>query len=381
MQETLDAARAIAPRLEAVSETSELARRVDDDAVAALQEAGLIRLMAPRAHGGAELPIRHQILSCAETAKACPAASWLQMVCGAHTYIAGRYPETCQAEVFATGPDVLIPGTLAPQGAARQVEGGWRVSGRWQFGSGCDHGPWFLIGAATPEGPPGGVHVIVPAAEVTIDDTWYTLGLRGTGSKDLVLEDVFVPDHRAMLTPGLFVGQTAEDAGALYHLPVAPGLASMLAGSVLGMAERGYRRFVDYAAVRKEVIGTANKAEKAGTQMRVAQSGIELQAARLLLEGICDRFDAVMAADEPPMPLAERVQVRWEAAYVVELCRRATERLFAAAGAHGIYDTSPLQRVFRDINTASHHAIVDFDNLAEAKGMMELGLEVSPRLG
>jgi alkylation response protein AidB-like acyl-CoA dehydrogenase len=375
----IEAAAGILPRLRAVAEEGERGRRLPDEAVAAMREAGLSRLLAPKRYGGFELPLRAQILSCATTAHGYAAASWIQMVCGAHTYVLGSFPHDCQDEVFAD-PDVLIAGTLASQGTVERAAGGWRLNGRWQFCSGVDHSPWLLIGARqlNADADPDRVrnaHVVVPASEIRIDDTWYTLGLRGTGSKDIVAEDVFVPAHRAMPTGTLFTGRSPHAWSAMYRLPVLASLASMLAGGVLGMAERGFQTFMELTSVRRDIYAGGSKSANPGIQRRAAETSAELTTARLLVGRICDEFDAAMAADQPPLDVAIRGRLRYEAAYVVELCRRSMERLFAAAGAHAVYDSSELQRVQRDINTASHHAVVDFDGVGEMAGRILLGLD------
>ena len=237
---------------------SEQARQVDAAAIAAIRAAGLSRLMAPTRFGGQEAPVSAHIRSCHALAHGCSAASWVHMVCAAHTYVVGRFPEQCLQEVFGETPDVLIPGTLAPQGQARKVDGGWILTGRWQFGSGADHGPWLLLGAmaVADDGetalPP--VHLVVPTADIQIIDTWFTLGMRGTGSKDLEADAVFVPAHRAMPTRELFRGDFEGEAGPLYRLPVMGGLASMLAATVVGTAERGLEHFIDITKARKSFL-------------------------------------------------------------------------------------------------------------------------------
>lgn len=131
------------------------------------------------------------------------------MVCVAHDYIIGRFPAQCQKKVYQGNADNLIAGSLAPQGVIKRVQGGWRLTGRWQFGSGSDHSPWFILG--TKDANPGRDdylihHVMVPRADVVLDDTCHTLGMRGTGSKDLVVNDAFIPDHRAVPTYPTFLG-------------------------------------------------------------------------------------------------------------------------------------------------------------------------------
>ncbi len=370
--------RAVVPVLEACSPASEDARRVEPEAMAAIQAAGLSRLLTPERFGGSEAPVSTHVPSCTELARGCAAASWVHMVCGAHTFVVGRYPEACQEEVFGPTPDVLIPGALAPQGRAERVAEGWELNGRWQFGSGVDHGPWVVLGAQTIDVEEHGVpaiHLVIPRADITIDDTWHTLGMRGTGSRDIVAEAVFVPEHRVMPTRELFRGDFEGHAGPLYRLPVMGALASMLAGNVVGIAQRGLDGFVGATRVREEVYTGTAKAQKASIQMRIAESLGEVELAQSLVDKNCELLDAAMHARRPPPIDRETIAaLRWNAAYAAELCRRSTERVYAAAGAGATHNRNALQRWFRDINTACHHAIVDFDGMLEARGRMALGL-------
>jgi alkylation response protein AidB-like acyl-CoA dehydrogenase len=245
----LNNARSIVDRLALSSANSENCRRLDDAAVRALRESGLNRLLAPSKYGGDELSLRAQILSCAETARGCSAASWVQMVFGAHTFVLGGFPEECRQEVFSGDPGVFIAGSLAAQGTIKRTDGGWILNGRWQFCSGVDHAPWLLIGARQVEvesdsAPLLAAHIVVPTRELAIDDTWHVLGMRGTGSKDIVAKDVLIPAHRTMPTLALFTGLSPHAESALYRLPALPALASMLAGTVLGISERALQNYI-----------------------------------------------------------------------------------------------------------------------------------------
>lgn len=372
------AAAAIAETLRSHTDQGESDRRTTPQSVQAMKQAKLARILTPAAFGGHELSPSAQFHACMELGRSCSASSWVLMVCAAHTFVVARYSDQCRTEVFDGDPDVLIPGTLAPQGTARPVDGGVVVNGRWQFGSAIDHGPWVLLGAAgekvadgkTP--PP--VHVVVPRDQIEVLDTWHTLGMRGSGSSDLVATELFVPAYRVMPTMPLFNGTFDGDAEPLYRLPVMGTLASMLAGTVVGFTEAGLDRFVEATRVRKDIYAGSSKAEKSGVQMRVAEALSEVATARHLVESNADLLDDALARNEPVMDTAGKVALRWNAAYAVELCRRAAERVFAVSGAHAIYNDSGLQRFHRDINTASHHAIVDFDSVAEMKGKLELGL-------
>lgn len=368
------AARAILPRLAATTDKSDKMRRLDDDAAAALRESGLTRVLTPKKFGGYEMSPSAHIWACAEIGQTCSAASWVLMVCVAHDYIIGRFPEECQREVYEDDADNLVAGSLAPQGRIERAEGGWRLTGRWQFGSGCDHSPWFIVGAKLADPGPDDYlvhHVMVPRADVVLDDTWHTLGMRGSGSKDLVVTDVFVPDHRTVPTFPTFLGLGPHGKSPVYRLPVYSGLPAMLSGSVLGMAERGLKEFIAKTTGRTTAHGIS-KGENANMQQRVAESGAEIASARRLLHDMCDRFDAALLVDHAPMPAGERIQFRWDSAYIVELCRRAIDRLFSASGAHGMYEGNPVYRAYRDINTACHHAVVDFDTVSGLRGQMAL---------
>lgn len=372
------AARSILPLLAETTAASEKQRRLDNAAAMALRESGLARTLTPKQFGGFELSPSAHIWTCAELAHSCSAASWVLMVCVAHDYIIGRFPEECQKEVYEGDADNLLAGALAPQGTIERTADGWRLNGRWQFGSGSDHSPWFILGVRVKNPEADGYlnyHVMVPRADIEVDDTWFTLGMRGTGSKDLVATDVLVPDHRAVPTYPTFVGQVTHADSPLYRLPVYAGLSAMLSGSVLGMAERGLKHFIERTSKRTTAHGVS-KADNANMQQRVAESSAEIAAARRLLEDICDRFDAAMAADGGVMSAADRVQFRWDAAYIVELSRRAIDRLFAASGAHGVYEGSEVFRAYRDINTACHHAVIDFDTVSGLRGQIALSGDI-----
>jgi alkylation response protein AidB-like acyl-CoA dehydrogenase len=374
------AAEGIAPLIAAAAPTSEEARCVPDSSIRAMAEAGLWRILTPRTYGGWEAGLRAQVDTVMTMAKADPAAGWVQMVINAHAWIVGSFPVPCQDEVFGSDPDTRVPGALAAQGRARRVDDGWRLTGRWQFASGVDHGDWLMMGAIAdhlPESSDRGLHVVVPKSELFVDDTWFTLGLRGTGSKDLVAEDLFVPAHRAMPTRLLFDGKSPHGERHATHfnrLPVLVCLSIQLGGAVVGIAQGALELYIERTKGRREVYTGKPRVENVGTQLRVAESATEIKTAAMLARAAADRCDQV-ARTGVQLTMDERAELKWQAAYVNELCRRATDRLFASAGSHAIYNDNVLQGRYRDINTACHHAAVDYDSTAEMYGRTLLGLE------
>jgi len=185
-----DAAQALIPLLEGNAAESERLRHVAPESVQAMKDAGLWRLITAQSNGGSEAGLRAQVDTLFMICAADPAAGWVQMVSNAHSWMVGNFPAACQSEVFANGPDCRVPGTLASQGRAVKVDGGWRLDGRWQFASGVDHGDWLLIGAIAdllPESPTRLIHVIVPKADITAFHVM-CLGLQDRGGGTVVVQ-------------------------------------------------------------------------------------------------------------------------------------------------------------------------------------------------
>jgi alkylation response protein AidB-like acyl-CoA dehydrogenase len=379
----MDAAANAGKIVEALKETeaeSEASRVLSTRAVDLLHQAGLTRIVSPAAYGGYQLPVRALVEAERVVAQGSTAASWVLMVCAAHTFIAGRMPRRGQDEIFGTDAGMLIPGVPSLRGTSQRTEGGYILTGRWPYASGADHGDWVLVGCRGIRNDAGepcpSLIVVMPKRDVVIDDTWYTLGMRGTGSKDVVLDKVFIPEHYAVPLIEAQLGTVPGVDIPLYRLPIRPALATMLLGTIVGMAERGLQLFVDQTRTRRDVYTGAMKVESPGVQRRVAEASVEISCAWSLTQQNCDLLEQAMHLD-PPMPTARRAQIRWNAAYATELCRRACNRLFEGAGAGAAHDSHVMQIFFRDMNTATHHAMLDFDTNVEIQGKSLLGVELN----
>jgi len=370
--------------VEALKETeaeSEANRVLSPRAVELLHHSGVTRIISPAAYGGYQLPVRALVEAERVVAQGSTAASWVLMVCAAHTFIAGRMDRRAQDEIFADDPGMLIPGVPSPRGTCQRSPGGYILNGRWPYASGADHGDWVLVGCRgvpndAGEACPSLIVVMPKKAGAIFDDTWFTLGMRGTGSKDVVLDNVFIPDRYGMPMSEAQLGTLPGVEIPLYRLPIRPALATMLLGTIVGMAERGLRLFVDHTRTRREVYTGILKAETPGMQRRVAEASAEITCAWALTQQNCDLLEEAMRHD-PPMPTAARAQARWNAAYATELCRRASNRLFEGAGAGAAHDSNTMQIFFRDMNTATHHAMLDFDANIEIQGKSLLGVELN----
>jgi 3-hydroxy-9,10-secoandrosta-1,3,5(10)-triene-9,17-dione monooxygenase len=373
-------ARALRPLLEKNAAETNRLRHVHPENVAAMKHAGFWEIARPARIGGAQLPLRALHRVTAELAQACPSSAWVLSVTSAHVWLLGLFSDAVQDEIAADDPDTVVSGTLAAQGVARPAPGGWRVSGRWQFASGCDHARWNMIGARVESddaAAPKGVHVMAPTADYAIDDTWHVLGLRGTGSKDLVLDDVFVPAHRALPTSQLFLANGPDPGrhgSVLYWTPVSPGLAFHICGPVLGIAKGALAAHVAATRVRADKYTGAQKAHSPGQHFRVAEADMAIRAAEALMEQVADAFDDCGARRALP-DAARAAEITLLAAQAVKLCRDAVQRLYDGAGSNAAREGTPLAGFFRDMSVGSHHGIVDFDAAAEAWGRVLLGLK------
>jgi alkylation response protein AidB-like acyl-CoA dehydrogenase len=364
----------LSPILSRNAGTCEQARQVVPESMRTMVDAGMFRIPQPARVGGYELSLRTLAEAVTGLSQACPSSGWVLMVMGAHHWCMGSFPEAAQEEVFGAGRDGLVAGTLSWQGTAAPVQGGWRINGRWQFASGVDRSEWVMVGCADAASGGLGVHVVIPHDEIEVDDTWHVMGLKGTGSKDLVAHDLFVPAHRAIATRALF-GGTSPHAGNhrsnLYRVSAEAMLSFVVATAVLGSGKFALTRFLERTRERKVILTGARKAEHAPTQVRLAEAEAEIHCAELLIRDALDEFDRLMAAGAG-QSLQSRLRVKWQAAYAAELCRRAVDRMFSASGAHSVYESSPLQTAFRNINVGAQHASIDFDTSAEQYGRMRL---------
>lgn len=370
---------AIAPQLEQNTQRCEEARRVVPESIDLMVRGGLFRILQPSRVHGYEMDFRTFADAATLVSESCPASGWVLTVIAVHHWCLGAFPEAVQDEIFGAGQDNLIAGTLSWQGAATAVEGGYRVEGRWQFGSGVDNAQWVMLGCADAASQAPGVHVVVPREDIEVDDTWRVLGMRGTGSKDVVAHGVFVPAYRTIDTRKFFLGQSPHIKNHptnLYRLPAEAILGVLGPTGLLGSAKFALRKFIEHTQQRRVITTGARKVEYVPTQMRVAEAAMEIQSADLLMhEGLRD-VDQILAT--ATSTAEQRARLKWIGAYASELCRRAVGRLFAGSGAHAVYDGHPLQAAFRNISVGAQHASFDFDSSAEQYGRALLGAGSKP---
>jgi alkylation response protein AidB-like acyl-CoA dehydrogenase len=357
----LERARALVPRLAERAPAAIAARRLPDETIAEYQAAGILRILQPRRFGG--LQGRFSLFSriVEELTYGCASAAWVYAVLGEHQWIIASYPEQAQIDVWGDDPEAVASSSLAPREAASGVPGGWRLSGRYPFSSGCDYAQWAIIGAFLGErGDPRHIaYLLVPLAEVEIVDDWQVLGLLGTGSKSLVLHDVFVPEHRCVMVSDLFAG---TPPGALVHpdYPVLRAPRGFLVSYSLPpvcIALGGRALDVACAALAGRVSrGVTKVAESEVAQMAVGEAAAAIDAATLLLHTGRESSTAAVSSGRR-ITEAEVLRARRDMVWAQHQVGWAVDRLCEVDGARWVYDTDQLGAIRRDVMTIlTHHA-------------------------
>jgi len=357
----LKCARALVPRLAARAPVAAAARQLPAETIAEYHDAGLLRILRPKRFGGLQgrFSLFSQIVE--ELTYGCASSAWVYAVLAEHQWIIASYPEQAQIDVWGDEPEAVASSSLAPREAARRVSGGWRLSGRYPFSSGCDYAQWAIIGAFLGEkGDPRHIaYLLVPLAEVEIVDDWRVLGLLGTGSKSLAMNDVFVPEHRCVMVSDLFAG---TPPGALVH-PDYPVLRAprgfLVSYSLPPVCIALGRRALDIACAAladRVSLGVTRVAESEVVQMAVGEAAAAIDVATMLL---CTGREASTAAVSSGRRItaAEALRARRDMVYAQHQVGWALDRLCELDGARWVYDSDALGAIRRDVMTIlTHHA-------------------------
>ena len=383
--------RELAPTLAERARAAEQERRLSDATIADLAGTGLFEMLVPKRFGGAGLGFEPMVAACREAGAGCASTGWLSVIYTLHNWIVALFPEEAQAEVWAERPYALIPCTLAPNGTAEPVDGGHRVTGRWSWGSGVMHADHVMVMAlVTVDDTIEPRLFLLPRADVTVHDVWHTSGMRGTGSNDIEVSEVFVPEHRSVPMLELAEGRSPGakvNPEPLYRTPLVPVFALTGAAPLLGVAEGVLARFTERMRGRVMAYSGERQRDQMSGQIRVAAATADLAAARLLLEEAVRGLTPAKAdgADtaghlERLRSLPGRARARLVAAHVAGTARRVVNELCAVAGASAQLADSPFQRAQRDMNTISTHVVFDQDAAYALYGRVELGVDPGPMI-
>jgi 3-hydroxy-9,10-secoandrosta-1,3,5(10)-triene-9,17-dione monooxygenase len=359
---------------ERAARTEEL-RQIPSETVQDLVSSRLIRIGNPPRYGGLDIEYDAVFDVGYELGRACGSTAWCYCLWTAHNWWIGHFPEQAQEEFFAGGPDTLASSGLNPGGAkAEPVAGGLRVSGRWSFSSGCDAASWVILAVPSPNGP---IWALIPRPGYEILDTWFTSGMRGTGSKDIVVRETFVPQHRIMdpsrAGDGEWTGWELHRRLS-YRLPFRCMTGWDLLVPLIGIAQGAVDEFTSRL---QGTSGPGRTADSPLVQVRLAEAAVEVDAAWELHKR-CIREMLGKAEREEEFTNLERARYRRDKSFAARLCVQAVNRLFEASGGRAIAESEAIQRFHRDVNAGSHHQGLSWDVSAEDYGRQALGLPPSP---
>ena len=354
---------AVRPILEKNADQTENDRRVPEENIAVLKEAGAFKIMVPKRYGGWETDIRTHLEVSREVAKGCGSTAWVTALMNVCAFFVGCMNEQAQDDVWGANPDARIAGVFNPTAQTRKVDGGIIVTGAWPWASGSYHADWSYVGV--PINNEDGEFMypamaLIPNSDITIEDTWFVSGMRGTGSNTIRANEVFVPDHHLHWVPGLLNHEydTPFKDEVLYRSAFIPVAALILAGPQLGLCqaaldyviEKGHKRGIAYSEFELQ-------RDAPTFQLEITKAATLVDTAHLFAFRAADDIDDAAKAGRT-MTYVERARVRNDTGHTAESAREAIRVLCSAHGASSFAEASPIQRIWRDSEIASRHAVV-----------------------
>lgn len=375
----IDTVQALAPQIEAAADENEQARRLSPSLAEAIAQAGLFRLWRPRSLGGEEVDAATFVRIVEAVSRIDGSAGWCVCIAGNTSLPCGHLPKEAAREIFGSDPNIVTAGTWPPLGKAVVVDGGYRVTGRWPFASGCHHsasiqGGCRIFDGDQPrlraDGTPVVRVVFFPAASCGILDTWYTAGMRGTGSHDFAVTDLFVPTAHTVSFQELPV-----EPGPLYALPIIGLSAAAISGVTLGIARHAIDILSEVARVKVGLRTQQVISQHAVLQADLGRAEGLLRSGRALLYQTLDEVWEVAAAGQT-LSIMQRAALFLAATQAAQAAIQTVDLMFSAGGSASLYASGRMERCLRDIRTAGQHVAVVPANY-EMFGQASLGLDVS----
>ena len=383
----VERSRALVPILSERAAATEANRSMLPETLEDLTRAGMFRVMQARRYGGYEMGLPAMAEVTAEIARGSASDAWIVGLCGNQNRFVGCYPREAQEEVFARSGDHLITCLVTgPTSTAERVAGGFRLTGKWPYVSGVDQCNWLLLsafdGSADAGGASASLTFLVPRDDVAeVIDDWHVMGLRGTGSKTVVLEDVVVPEYRAMNVwnydadppPG-----AAVNPGAMFQgVPRIMIFTTMLTAPALGIAQSAVEAYRERLETRGSALMSGKQSENAPSQIALGRASEQAAMARDILLGAAHDFQRRAEAGET-FTAEDRIGHRLRMAEVMRMCTQVVTDVFMDAGTGAMFDGNPLQRMFRDMYAIRSHVVIDPNNAAENRGRLSLGIDPKP---
>jgi len=377
--EAMRRARDIVPTLRERAQRTEDARGLLRENEQLLHETGLFRFHQPKIFGGMELEFVAIFDIPAEIARGCPSTAWNVGNLATHHWMLGFYDPETQHEIWDANPDALIASSIAlAAGRGRKVDGGFEVTGRWPFSSGVDNSDWNMLAVTVYDGDKAVDWrlCLVPKSDYEIIDTWYAMGMSGTGSKDIAVKQLFVPERRTLSLPSTRGGYehpgAALNKGPLFGIPIIGAAGIPLSPASVGAAEGAYEHFVETMRRRSGTYTGAKVADFQAVQIKLARTRVLIDSARALSRNASIALQEMSARGEIP-DIATKLRWRAQSAFAVNQAREAVETLWSCYGAQGLYTRDLLQRHLRDVIAMGQHFSFNFDIAGAAFGLHALG--------
>lgn len=369
---------AAAPRLAGRAHEAEALRSVPQTSVDEAAEAGFFHLLAPKANGGAGASMTTFLNVGRRMARGCPSTAWTLSFLAEHAWLVSRFEPALQDELFVGGAMPMIPAPLAPTGKAEAVDGGYRITGRWEWATGVNHCDWVMVSAIDGMMPR---FCVLPLGDVTVEDVWRVSGMAATGSNTVVAKDVFVPAHRTLSALEMRYGPMPgleRHPGSTVGYAMTPALALVASGPALGAAEGALAAFTERMKAKIQAhTGGAKAVDSPATHLRLGEALATVRAAALVWENALALYER-----EGPlgggMSTDSLAAVRLAAAHTVKLACEAVDIMCRAAGASAGFLNSPLQRYLRDVQMIRGHVVFDWDRAAQIGGRIALGFDPTP---
>ncbi|QRF57006.1 acyl-CoA dehydrogenase family protein [Variovorax paradoxus] len=372
-------AEAMIPFLREKSQETNALRRPPEAVRQRMKDAGVARLWQPKRYGGAEGSLTEGADILRAFGRGCGSTAWIMAQNIQHNLMLANWSERAQDEIWGAMPDALVSGILIPGiGKAVKVDGGFALSGRWPFVSGCEIADWIIFtGDCVVDGKPKEFHFVLPKDQVTILDTWYTIGLRGSSSQDCQLKDIFVPDHRVVSmhdlkgygdSPGAEVNKSWQFRVPLYAL-----FGCYIGCAALGIAEAAVESYIGNARQRASTMSGSNISAYTTQQVKVAEAQAAVMAARQIIYSTLEQAEALFRSGRSST-VEDRTRWRAMATYAGKLASSAVNLVLDAGGGGVIYERNPLSRAVSDITVANRHITQNWDVNASTYGRVLLGL-------
>ncbi|NMY95363.1 p-hydroxyphenylacetate 3-hydroxylase oxygenase component [Pseudomonas proteolytica] len=381
----LEDLKSVLPTIAANAFAAEQDRSVPAENIALLKGIGMHRAFLPKKYGGMEISLPQFAQCIALLAGSCASTAWAMSLLCTHSHQMAMFPSKLQDEVWGTDPDATASSSIAPFGRTEEVPGGVTFSGEMGWSSGCDHAEWAIMGfrRKNAEGTQDYCFAVLPRSDYTIRDDWFAVGMRGSGSKTLIVDQAFVPEHRIQkakdMMEGKSVGFGLYPDSKIFFAPYRPYFASGFSTVSLGIAERMLDVFREKTKNRVRAYTGAAVGAATPALMRLAESTHQVAAARALLEKSWD--DIAEHSERHEYPSRGTLAFwRTNQGYATKMCIQAVDRLMEAAGGGAWFETNELQRLFRDAHLTGAHAYTDYDVCAQILGRELMGLEPDPAM-